>query len=229
MTIRPFLGGSLIAVILSFYAQEAGAADSDGEPGKPTTKSALDDRPPWALRLSVAGGAPIPALHEQILSEEGYSGPRFALTLAVERRVSGHFGLGVLGRYQFRSLSPALPEGALDRGFNGPTYSEHSWLLAVDAPITFVLSQRAKGRATELCIVPWVGAGAGKAELHDHSAWRPGPAFGGEVRLLWHGGPVAGGFTAGAYSFRIAQPSSIEGPLELGMILVSAMGGFDVG
>lgn len=187
------------------------------------------DLPPWSLRLGVAGGMPVPSLHEEILAEEGYSGPRWAFMVSAERRVHGHLGIGLLGVYALRSIDASLRENATSVAGPSPTYSERSWLGAVELPITFLLGHPRKTFSTELCLVPWVGVGAGTLDLYEKAGWQAGPAFGGELRLLWRGRRVVGGLGIGGYSLRVDTPGAISDPVDLGMFFVSALGGFDVG
>jgi hypothetical protein len=189
----------------------------------------VTDLPPWSLRLGMLGGLAVPSLHERILAEEGYSGPRWAFMVSAERRVHGHFGIGLLGLYALRSIDASLRENATSVAGPSPTYSEHSWVGAVDFPISFLLGRPRGTFATELCLVPWVGAGAGKLELYDQASWHAGPVFGGELRLLWRGRRVVGGFSVGGYSLRVSTPGGVSDPVDLGMFFLSAVGGFDVG
>jgi hypothetical protein len=193
----------------------------------------LDELPPWSLRLTVGGGVPLPNTHETLLGEEGYSGARWAYSAAIERRLQGAFGLGLLGLYGNRSLEAAPTEDNGDFvGTVSPRYSEQWWIAAVELPLSFLAGHFGapnKDQWVELDLVPWAGVGGGSVGLYANSAWRSGPAFGGQARLLLRGRNVAGGFAAGAYSLRVTQPASVAGPIDFGMILFSAIGGFDVG
>jgi hypothetical protein len=192
-----------------------------------------DELPPWSLRLSLGGGVPLPNTHETLLGEEGYSGARWAYSLALERQLHGPLGVGLLALYGNRSLEAApTQDGASFVGAVPPRYSERWWMMAVELPLTFLVGHfgsRNQGQWVELDLVPWAGFGGGNVELYANGAWRWGPAFGGQARFLLRGRHVAGGVAAGAYSLRITEPSSVAGPIDFGMVLFSAIGGFDVG
>lgn len=215
-----FLASTLGATVA--HAEDQGTRDSHHDID-------IEDFPPWAFRLGVAGGFAVPSLHEEILSEEGYSGPRWAFMLSAERRIAGHFGVGLLGLYSLRRVEASSRENATSVAIDSPSYTERSFVGGVELPISFLLGHPRRTFATELCLVPWVGAGSGTLDFHDEASWHAGPAFGGDLRLLWRGRRLVGGFSVGGYSLRVETPGSISSPVDLGMFFLSLVGGFDVG
>jgi hypothetical protein len=208
-----------------------GAAHAD-EMSSRRSVTELGDLPAWSVRLSGAGGAPLPTVHEQLLNADGYSGARWAVTAAVERRVYGHLGVGLLGVYGVRTLTASPQDGGDE--FLGPAesgYSEHHWIGAAELPLTFLAARLGRGEHAwlEVSLVPWLGVGFGTHDLHGSGAWRAGPAFGGLARLMFRGRHAGAGLAAGAYTLRIVEPSSLPRSVDFGMILLSVVGGFDVG
>jgi hypothetical protein len=203
------------------------------EPTRTRRLERREELPPWSLRLTVGGGVPLPNTHEALLGQEGYSGARFAYSLAVERQLHGPFGVGLLGLYGNRSLEAAPTEDrASFVGSVAPRYSEQWWIAAVELPLAFLtghFGSRNRDQWVELALVPWAGIGGGNVGLYANRAWHSGPAFGGQARFLLRGRHVAGGFAAGAYSLRVTESFSVAGPIDFGMVLFSAIGGFDVG
>lgn len=222
---------ALFAAVLALASTLRSANAHAEDAGARLSPHDLDvvDLPPWSFRLGVAGGVPVPSLHERILAEEGYYGTRWAFMVSAERRVHGHLGIGLLGVYALRSVDASLREDATSVIGPSPTYSERSWIGAVELPLTFLLGHPRTTFATELCLAPWIGAGAGTLELYDEAGWQAGPAFGGDLRLLWRGRRVVGGVSVGGYSLRVDTPGAISDPVDLGMFFFSALGGFDVG
>jgi hypothetical protein len=224
-----FAGAGLVSLAALLAASEARAEDS----GLERRAEGLEDLPPWSLRLGFGGGVPLASSQADLLSAEGYSGPRWAFTGEVERRVYGSLGLGARVIYGWRSLEPSLREGATSFGGGAPTvtYTERDWIGAAEAPFDFLIG-RAGGRndtRIELSLVPWLGVGFGNVDLYDDSSWRAGLAFGGEARLFFRSRHGGGGFSVGGYTLRLPPPSVLAGPVDLGVVLFSAIGGFDVG
>jgi hypothetical protein len=217
------------AALVSLVNQRAVHADEAGSPRKGTE---LEDLPAWSVRVSGGGGAPLPTAHEQLLNAEGYSGARWAVTAAVERRLHGHLGVGLLGVYGVRTLAAAPQDGGNEfLAAAEASYSEHHWIAAAELPLTFLPARlgRSHDAWLEISLVPWIGVGFGTHELHGSGEWRAGPAAGGVARLMFRGRHAGAGLAAGAYTLRIAEPSSIPGRVDFGMIFLAVVGGFDVG
>ena len=175
---------------------------------------------------------PLPTTHEQLLADEGYSGPRWVLSGAIERRLYGHFGVGLLGLWGWRSLGAPPREGANEfSAENPPRYSESYWIAAVELPLTFQAARLGRSGQSwvELSLVPWLGVGGGSLDVHGEESWQPGFAFGCDGRLLFRGRHGGAGFAVGAPSLKLVESSIVGGSVNLGMISFSLLGGFDVG
>ncbi len=224
-----WLVGVGAALIGSLVNQRAAHADEAGSPRKVT---GLGDLPAWSVRLSGAGGVPLPTTHEQLLNADGYSGARWTVTAAVERRVYGHLGVGLLGIYGARTLT-ASPQDGANEFIEGAVsrYSERHWIAAAELPFTFLLARLGHRDHAwlEVSLVPWLGVGFGSHEFYGGGEWRAGPALGGTGRLMVRGRHGGAGLAAGAYTLRVAQPSSVPTAVDFGMIFFGVVGGFDVG
>lgn len=208
-------------IALATHAARADAAT----PQRPVP--GIRDLPPWSLRVSVGAGVPVSTIHEQVLSQEGYDGLRFAFTGSVGRRVHDCIGVGVMGLYGFREIQAAYRQDA--SFLDGPktTYSERFSIIAAEVPVTLLFARRF-GPWLSLELVPWAGVGFGTASITSDTAWRVGPAFGGTLRVLVRGPRASVGVGLGAYSLRV-DTSSLAGPVNFGTYSLSLIGGFDAG
>lgn len=202
---------------------------ADAHAPSPRDPATAGELPPWSVRLTIGGGAPVSTVHEELLRQEGYGAPRWMMSGAVERRFHGALGVGAMVSYGLRTTDPDPRDGGgsfLDGPV--PTYSERFVLAAFEVPLTFLVAHQRRSWV-EASIVPWAGLGWGAATLRDGGQWRSGPTLGATFRLMGRSEHVAMGVALGAYTLPIAQPSSVAGTINFGMFSLALVGGFDAG
>jgi len=216
------------ACSLGFLASTLEARAEGAGTTPPVTS--IEDLPPWALRVSGGGGVPVPGVHQDLLREEGYGGLRWFFSGSVERRVVGSLGVGVMALTGFRNATAALraDAGSFTATGQPPTYSERFSIVAFEVPVS-LLAVRRRPPWFELELVPWVGAGWGKAWLYEAGDLHSAPAFGATVRAMGRGRHGGLGLALGAYSLHVDQPTSVGGPVNFGMVSLSLVGGLDAG
>jgi hypothetical protein len=218
---------TVLALALTLHAENALADAATGD-GKPLPNDA--PLPLWSLRFSGGGGIPLPGTADDLVRAEGYGGLRWLFSGAVERRITGPLGAGATVLFGWRNTTSAADDGTSAPGNPIPHYAESYFAFGAELPITFELGDFTRQKTWfELALVPWVGLGAGQANLYGEGRLKVGPAFGANARAMLRGRHGGAGLLLGVHSLRVPGAGGMADVVDFGMFSLSLVGGFDVG